>query len=71
MHRRLIEDGLSLLRDPAFSAIEMVHQILKQIVTMAINHPNCHDIQRFFNLKAEVIAKAADTLGGRGAGGGV
>ncbi|KAJ9506686.1 hypothetical protein QJQ45_005482 [Haematococcus lacustris] len=61
-YRRLIEDGLSLLRDPAFQAIEQVHQILKHIVTLAINHPSCADLQRFFNLKAEVVANAADTL---------
>lgn len=58
-HRRLIEDGLSLLRDPAFQAIEQVHQILKQIVTMALNHPDCRDLARFFNLKAEIMVSAA------------
>lgn len=61
-YRRLIEDGLSLLREPAFQAIEQVHQILKHIVTIAINQPACTDLQRFFNLKAEVVAHAAATL---------
>uniref|UniRef100_A0A7S0WQS1 Dynamin GTPase n=1 Tax=Chlamydomonas leiostraca TaxID=1034604 RepID=A0A7S0WQS1_9CHLO len=61
-YRRLIEDGLALLRDPAFQAIEQVHQILKNIVTMAINHPDCRDLARFFNLKAEMVANAAGTL---------
>lgn len=40
-----------------------VHQILKQIVTMAINHADVRDITRFFNLKAEIVANAAGTLG--------
>jgi hypothetical protein len=40
-----------------------VHQILKHIVTLAVNHPACADLQRFFNLKAEVVANAANTLG--------
>jgi len=61
-YRRLIEDGLSLLRDPAFQAIEQVHQILKQIVAMAVNHPDCRDLLRFFNLKAEILANSSATL---------
>mmetsp|Transcript_7411 Transcript_7411/g.12788 ORF Transcript_7411/g.12788 Transcript_7411/m.12788 type:complete len:628 (+) Transcript_7411:31-1914(+) len=61
-YRRLIEDGLSLLREPAFQAIEQVHQILKNIVTIAINHPSCSDLGRFFNLRAEMVANAAATL---------
>ncbi|KAF5836630.1 P-loop containing nucleoside triphosphate hydrolase protein [Dunaliella salina] len=60
--KRLIEDGLSLLRDPAFQAIEQVHQILKQIVAMAVNHPDCRDLLRFFNLKAEILANSSTTL---------
>lgn len=58
----LIETGLELLRDPAFNTIEMVHQIMKQIVTMAINTPECGDLARFFNLKAEIINSASGTL---------
>lgn len=61
-YRRLIETGLELLRDPAFNSIEMVHQIMKQIVTMAINTPECSDLARFFNLKAEMINNASNTL---------
>mmetsp|Transcript_14458 Transcript_14458/g.31336 ORF Transcript_14458/g.31336 Transcript_14458/m.31336 type:complete len:628 (+) Transcript_14458:150-2033(+) len=61
-YRRLIETGLELLRDPAFMAIEQVHQIMKQIVTMAINTPECSDLARFFNLKAEIINNAGVTL---------
>eukprot|EP00798_Chlamydomonas_sp_ICE-L_P025635 gene25635-11293_t len=61
-YRRLIEDGLSLLREPAFGAIELVHQILKNIMTNAINHPDCRDLARFFNLKAEVLNNAATAL---------
>lgn len=61
-YRRLIETGLELLRDPAFNTIEMVHQIMKQIVTMAINTPECSDLARFFNLKAEIINSASTTL---------
>eukprot|EP00798_Chlamydomonas_sp_ICE-L_P016680 gene16680-22939_t len=61
-YRRLIEDGLSLLRDPSFHAVESVHQILKQIVTMSINQPECNDLARFGNLKAEIINHAAETL---------
>eukprot|EP00955_Chlamydomonas_euryale_P083328 363838-Chlamydomonas_euryale.AAC.8 len=40
----------------------MVHQIMKQIVTMAINTPECSDLARFFNLKAEIINSASTTL---------
>eukprot|EP00198_Chlamydomonas_reinhardtii_P011594 XP_001700931.1 dynamin-related GTPase [Chlamydomonas reinhardtii] len=61
-YRRLIEDGLSLLRDPALNAIEQVHQILKSIVTLAVNTPECRDLARFFNLKSEIINHAASTL---------
>ena len=64
-YRRLIEDGLSQLREPALVAVEQVHQILKQIVTMAVNTPECRDFARFFNLKQEVIVNAATTLGER------
>ncbi|GAX77714.1 hypothetical protein CEUSTIGMA_g5157.t1 [Chlamydomonas eustigma] len=61
-YRRLIETGLELLREPAFNAIEMVHQIMKHIVTMAIATPECADLARFFNLKAELINHASLTL---------
>lgn len=61
-YRRLIEDGLSLLRDPAFAAVEQVHQILKAIVTLAVNTPECRDLARFFNLKSEIINHASATL---------
>ena len=63
----MIETGLELLRDPSFKAIEMVHQILKQIVTMAVADPKCTDLVRFFNLKAEMLQNASNTLGGQGA----
>ena len=59
----LIETGLELLRDPAFNAIEMVHQIMKHIVTMAIATPECQDLARFFNLKAELVNHASLRLG--------
>ena len=61
-YRRLVETGLELLRDPAFGAIEMVHQIMKHIVTMAVASPECQDLARFFNLKAEVLNSASSTL---------
>lgn len=61
-YRRLIETGLELLREPAFKCIEMVHQIMKQIVTMAIADPKCQDLTRFFNLKAEMLNNASNTL---------
>ena len=40
-----------------------VHQIMKQIVTMAVAQPECRDLARFFNLKAEMINNAAVALG--------
>ncbi|KAI8462851.1 MAG: dynamin-related GTPase [Monoraphidium minutum] len=59
-YRRLIEDGLSLLRDPSSKAVEGTHQILKSIVAAAINE--VPELQRFVNLKSEIIAHAAITL---------
>ncbi len=41
-----------------------MHQILKAIVTLAVNTPECRDLARFFNLKSEIINHAAATLGG-------
>ncbi|MEW5297851.1 MAG: hypothetical protein WDW36_001030 [Sanguina aurantia] len=61
-YRRLIEDGLALLRDPAFAAVEQVHQIMKNIVTLALATPECRDVARFFNLKSELIAHASAQL---------
>ncbi|MEW5315614.1 MAG: hypothetical protein WDW38_007029 [Sanguina aurantia] len=61
-YRRLIEDGLALLRDPAFAAVEQVHQIMKNIVTLALATPECRDVARFFNLKSELIAHASTQL---------
>lgn len=43
-----------------------VHQILKNIVTIAINHPSCSDLARFMNLRSEMVANAAATLGACG-----
>lgn len=40
-----------------------MHQILKSIVTLAVNTPECRDLARFFNLKSEIINHAASTLG--------
>ncbi len=59
-YRRLIEDGLTLLRDPATRAVEQTHQILKSIVTAAINE--VQQLQRFVNLKSEILAHAAGEL---------
>lgn len=41
-----------------------MHQILKAIVTLAVNTPECRDLARFFNLKSEIINHASATLGG-------
>jgi len=59
-YRRLIEDGLTLLRDPAAKSVDQTHQILKSIVTQAINE--VPELQRFVNLKGEILAHAAVTL---------
>lgn len=59
-YRRLIEDGLTLLRDPSAKAVDATHQILKSIVTQAIN--DVHELQRFGNLRSEIVAHAAVTL---------
>ena len=59
-YRRLIEDGLTLLRDPSAKAVDAAHQILKSIVTMAIN--DVPELARFVNLKSEMLAHAAVTL---------
>ncbi|KAF6255607.1 dynamin-related GTPase [Scenedesmus sp. NREL 46B-D3] len=59
-YRRLIEDGLTLLRDPSARAVEQTHQILKSIVTQAINEVT--ELQRFVNLKSEILAHSAVTL---------
>jgi dynamin 1-like protein len=59
-YRRLIEDGLSLLRDPSSKAVDATHQILKSIVGAAI--AEVPELQRFVNLKSEIVAHAAVTL---------
>ena len=59
-YRRLIEDGLSLLREPSSKAVEATHQILKSIVSAAI--ADVPELQRFVNLKSEIVAHAAVTL---------
>ena len=41
----------------------MVHQITKQIVNAAVADPKCVDLNRFFNLKGEIINNATLTLG--------
>lgn len=61
-YRRLIEDGLTLLRDPAAKAVDQVHQIMKSIVTQAINSPDLEKLTRFVNLKSEILAQSAVTL---------
>lgn len=61
-YRRLLEEGLSLLREPTFMAVEQVHQILKMIVSLALNHPDCKELSRFANLKSEIFSHAAVTL---------
>jgi hypothetical protein len=45
---------------PASKAVEATHQILKSIVAAAINE--VPELQRFVNLKSEIIAHAAVTL---------
>ncbi len=62
-YRRLIEDGLSLLRDPAAKAVDLVHTILKSIVTQSLASPACRDLVRFANLKSEILAHSTVTLG--------
>lgn len=62
----------------AARAVEQTHQILKSIVTQAINEVT--ELQRFVNLKSEILAHSAVTLdrlkesseatGGAAAGGG-
>eukprot|EP00878_Enallax_costatus_P010925 GHUV01011411.1.p1 GENE.GHUV01011411.1~~GHUV01011411.1.p1 ORF type:complete len:539 (+),score=197.47 GHUV01011411.1:556-2172(+) len=59
-YRRLIEDGLTLLREPSAKAVDGTHQILKSIVTQAINE--VPELQRFVNLKSEILAHSAVTL---------
>lgn len=59
-YRRLIEDGLSLLREPSSKAVDATHQILKSIVSAAI--ADVPELQRFVNLKSEIVAHAAVTL---------
>lgn len=59
-YRRLIEDGLTLLREPAAKAVDGTHGILKSIVTKAIGE--VPELQRFVNLKSEIVAHAAVTL---------
>jgi hypothetical protein len=44
----------------AARAVEQTHQILKSIVTQAINEVT--ELQRFVNLKSEILAHAAVTL---------
>lgn len=39
-----------------------VHQILKSIVTSAINSPEVRELQRFVNLKAEIVTHSTTTL---------
>lgn len=56
-YRRLIEDGLTLLRDPAAKSVEQCHQILKSIVTAAINE--VPELSRYVNLKSEIMAHSA------------
>jgi len=45
---------------PAAKAVEQTHSILKSIVTAAINEVT--ELQRFVNLKSEILAHAAVTL---------
>uniref|UniRef100_A0A7S0VAJ5 Uncharacterized protein n=1 Tax=Polytomella parva TaxID=51329 RepID=A0A7S0VAJ5_9CHLO len=61
-YRRLIEDGLALLRDPSLAAVDTVHQVLKTIFSNALNTDECQDLKRFYNFKNEVVACAHDQL---------
>jgi len=61
-YRRLIEDGLSLFREPGARAVELTHQILKAIVAAAMHAPETRELQRFVNLKTEIVAAATQTL---------
>jgi hypothetical protein len=49
-----------LLLPAAARAVEQTHQILKSIVTQAINEVT--ELQRFVNLKSEILAHSAVTL---------
>jgi len=58
---------------PAAKAVEATHQILKSIVTASINE--VPELQRYVNLKSEILAHSAVTLdkyvvGPPGGGGG-
>jgi hypothetical protein len=44
----------------AAKAVEATHQILKSIVTAAINEVT--ELQRYVNLKSEILAHSAVTL---------
>lgn len=61
-YRRLIEEGLTLLREPAAKCVEMVHQILKSITTQSVNSEEVREINRFVNLKNEIMMHATVKL---------
>jgi hypothetical protein len=52
----------SVKQGPGDQAVEEVHAILRQIVGMVLNSPECSMLQRYIVLKREIATVAASSL---------
>lgn len=61
-YRRLLQEGLKLMRDPAQNSVEEVHRILLAIVDLAMHHDKCQQLTKYSALITEITNCAVTQL---------
>ncbi|GMH42885.1 hypothetical protein BSKO_10804 [Bryopsis sp. KO-2023] len=61
-YRRLLQEGLKLMRDPAQNSVEEVHRILLSIVDLAMHHDKCQQLTKYSALITEITNCAVTQL---------
>lgn len=62
-YRRLLQEGLKLMRDPAQNAVEEVHRILLTIIDLAVHTERCQQLSKYSALITEITNCAVTQLG--------
>lgn len=62
-YRRLLKEGLKLMRDPAQNTVEEVHRILLAIVDLALHSEKCKQLSKYSALMTEITNCAVTQLG--------
>lgn len=62
-YRRLLQEGLKLMRDPAQNAVEEVHRVLLSIIDSALHTERCQQLSKYSALITEITNCAVTQLG--------